>query len=118
MFSHVFRRFSTFFDVFCVIFRVFHPQNPLIKQASLAPCRVCGRRFAAARLPKHEAACKSANGKKRRVFDPTKWVGMDRAWVCGHFGGNLRCFGGVLDFLGAIWVTCDFFFFFFFFAIF
>ncbi|XP_046364698.2 zinc finger CCCH domain-containing protein 13-like [Haliotis rufescens] len=37
----------------------------------LLPCKMCGRKFAADRLGKHQAACKKAN-KKRKTFDPAK----------------------------------------------
>eukprot|EP00906_Rhabdomonas_costata_P029733 RCo041997 len=38
----------------------------------LVPCSVCGRRFAAERLPKHEAACAASRQKQRKVFNSQK----------------------------------------------
>ena len=37
----------------------------------LVPCKLCGRRFAADRVAKHQSACRNIN-KKRKVFDPVK----------------------------------------------
>lgn len=36
----------------------------------MAACRICGRKFAADRLSKHQNACKKSN-KKRKAFDST-----------------------------------------------
>ena len=41
-------------------------------RVELAPCKVCGRKFARERLDKHMAVCKDATKKKRKVFDPVK----------------------------------------------
>ncbi|XP_041352758.1 zinc finger C2HC domain-containing protein 1C-like isoform X2 [Gigantopelta aegis] len=38
---------------------------------SLVPCKLCGRRFAADRVAKHQSACRNIS-KKRKVFDPVK----------------------------------------------
>lgn len=40
----------------------------------LRPCAMCGRKFAAERLAKHQNVCRSANkaASKRKVFDPVK----------------------------------------------
>lgn len=44
------------------------PSGPI----SLAPCGVCGRKFATERLAKHETVCAKAASKKRKTFDMTK----------------------------------------------
>jgi hypothetical protein len=41
-------------------------------QMDLTPCSLCGRKFAADRLPKHEAACAKAKSRPKKVFDGTK----------------------------------------------
>ena len=41
-------------------------------RVDLAPCKVCGRKFARERLDKHMAVCKDATKKTRKVFDPVK----------------------------------------------
>ena len=41
-------------------------------RVDLAPCKVCGRKFARERLDKHMAVCKDSTKKKRKVFDPVK----------------------------------------------
>eukprot|EP01063_Lacrimia_lanifica_P014929 TRINITY_DN2151_c0_g1_i4.p1 TRINITY_DN2151_c0_g1~~TRINITY_DN2151_c0_g1_i4.p1 ORF type:complete len:885 (+),score=216.08 TRINITY_DN2151_c0_g1_i4:120-2657(+) len=38
----------------------------------LVPCSICGRRFAAERLAKHENVCRKTSTKKRRVFNSTR----------------------------------------------
>lgn len=38
----------------------------------LRPCDICGRSFAADRLPKHKSICKKSSNIQRKVFDSTK----------------------------------------------
>lgn len=38
----------------------------------LVPCHLCGRRFLAARLAKHQEACRKMQNSKRKVFDSSK----------------------------------------------
>ncbi|EDV29867.1 uncharacterized protein TRIADDRAFT_17177, partial [Trichoplax adhaerens] len=35
-------------------------------------CQICGRKFAADRLEKHQSICQKASNKKRTVFDTSK----------------------------------------------
>jgi hypothetical protein len=56
-------------------------------QLTLRPCGCCGRKFAEARLPKHEVACKKSQAAKakRKVFDQSKarLAGTDAAQFAG-----------------------------------
>jgi hypothetical protein len=44
------------------------PEEYADQQVKLCPCSICGRKFAADRLPKHEAACAKAS-QKRAAFN-------------------------------------------------
>lgn len=46
--------------------------NDQSEQIALVQCQICGRKFAADRLEKHQKICKKATTKKRKVFDTSK----------------------------------------------
>ena len=48
------------------------PPDAAAPPLNLAPCSVCGRKFAEERLPKHEQACSKAANSKRKKFDVKK----------------------------------------------
>jgi hypothetical protein len=45
------------------------PEEFASTEISLCACKICGRKFAAERLAKHEAACAKATQKKRQAFN-------------------------------------------------
>ncbi|XP_075982798.1 uncharacterized protein LOC142981029 [Anticarsia gemmatalis] len=48
------------------------PGTPGGSAGAGVPCAICGRRFAADRLDKHQDICKKAHAKKRKPFDALK----------------------------------------------
>ena len=55
---------------------------------NLVPCGLCGRKFAAERIPKHQVACEKAQAAaaKRKKFDPVKMraEGTELAQYASH----------------------------------
>ena len=59
---------------------------------SRIPCAICGRKFSADRIGKHQKICRKNNASKRRVFDATKQriEGTEMATHYNHQHNNRR----------------------------